>query len=74
MSYLKIDEDKTHEEVESALNYLKLRKIKRMLSENHADLEKMHSKEEEEMLFRTHAHLKQMERVIAEKLGTVILK
>jgi DNA primase len=74
MRYLKMDEDKTHEEVESALNYLKLRKIKRMLSENHADLEKMHSEEEQEMLFRTHTHLKQMERVIAEKLGTVILK
>jgi len=74
MRYLKMDEDRTHEEVESALNYLKLRKIKRMLNENHADLEKMHSGDEQEMLFRTHTHLKQMERVIAEKLGTVILK
>ena len=37
MNYLKMDEDRTHEEVESALNYLKLRKIKRMLNENHAD-------------------------------------
>src|SRR5439155_156047 len=41
MRYLKMDEDRTHEEVESALNYLKLRKIKRMLKENHADMEKM---------------------------------
>jgi DNA primase len=74
MSYLKMDEDRTHEEVESALNYLKLRKIKRMLNQNHADLEKTHSKEEQEVLFRTHEHLKQMERVITDKLGTVILK
>jgi DNA primase len=74
MSYLKMDEDKTHEEVESALSYLKLRKIKRMLSENHADLEKTNSKEEQEVLFRTHEHLKNMERTITEKLGTVILK
>jgi len=74
MRYLKMDEDRTHEEVESALNYLKLRKIKRMLKENHADMEKMHSKEEQEMLFRTHEHLKQMERAITEKLGTVILR
>jgi DNA primase len=74
MGYLKMDEDRTHEEIESALNYLKLRKIKRMLNENHADLEKTRSKEEQEVLFRTHEHLKQMERAITEKLGTVILR
>lgn len=74
MRYLKMDEDRTHEEVQSALNYLKLRKIKRMLNENHADLEKTHSKDEQEVLFRTHEHLKQMERLITEKLGTVILR
>src|SRR6185436_9816386 len=28
MSYLKMDEDRTNEEVESAINYLKLRKIR----------------------------------------------
>jgi len=74
MNYLKAEEDRTHEEVESALNYLKLRKIKRMLNENHADLEKNHSKEEQEVLFRTHEHLKNMEKAITEKLGTVILR
>ncbi len=74
MSYLKMGEDKTHLEVESALNYLKLRKIKRMLTENHEDMEKNHSQKEQEILFRTHQHLKQMERAITEKLGTVILK
>ena len=74
MNYLKAEEDHTHEEVESALNYLKLRKIKRMLNENHADLEKNHSKEEQEVLFRTHEHLKNMEKAITEKLGTVILR
>src|SRR6266487_3797017 len=74
MTYLKMDEDKTHEEVESALNYLKLRKIKRMLNENHADIEKTNTKEEQEVLFRTHEHLKNMEKAITEKLGTVILR
>jgi hypothetical protein len=44
------------------------------LNENHADLEKIQSKEEQEVLFRTHEHLKNMEKVITEKLGTVILK
>jgi DNA primase len=74
MNYLKAEEDRTHEEVESALNYLKLRKIKRMLNENHADLERDHSKEEQEVLFRTHEHLKNMEKAITEKMGTVILR
>jgi DNA primase len=74
MTYLKAEEDRTHEQVESALNYLKLRKIKRMLNENHADLEKTHSREEQEVLFRTHEHLKNMEKAITEKLGTVILR
>jgi len=45
-----------------------------MLNENHADMEKIHSKEEQELLFRTHEHLKQMEKNITEKLGTVILR
>ena len=31
MSFLKMDEDTTNEEVESVINYLKLRKVKRML-------------------------------------------
>ena len=74
MTYLNSDEDRTHEEVESALNYLKLRKIKRMLNQNHSDLEKTQSKEEQEVLFRTHEHLKNMERAITEKMGTVILR
>jgi DNA primase len=74
MNYLKAEEDRTHEQVESALNYLKLRKIKRMLNENHADLEKTNSKEEQEVLFRTHEHLKNMEKAITEKMGTVILR
>ncbi|RYY60793.1 MAG: DNA primase, partial [Chitinophagaceae bacterium] len=60
MKFLKIDEDRTHEQVDSAINYLKLRKIKRMLLENQQDMEKEHTPEEREMLHQTHAHLKQM--------------
>ena len=45
-----------------------------LLDKNHSDLEKTHSQEEQEILFRTHQHLKQMEKSITEKLGTVILK
>jgi len=74
MSYLKMDEDRTNEEVESAINYLKLRKIKRMLLENQLDLEKQHAPEQLEMLHRTHEHLKQMEIELTKKTGTVILR
>ena len=74
LRYLKTEEDKTHIEVESTLNYLKLRKIRRMLNENHEDMGREHSREEQEVLFRTHQHLKNMERAITDKMGTVILR
>ena len=74
MTFLKMDEDKTHIEVESALSYLKLKKIKRMLLENQVDLEKKHTPEEYQDLAQTHEHLKQMEREISDKLGAVIIK
>lgn len=74
MTFLKMDEDKTHIEVESALNYLKLKKIKRMLLENQIDIEKKHTPEEYRTLAQTHEHLKQMEREISGKLGAVIIK
>jgi DNA primase len=74
MGYLKIDEDRTNEQVESAVNYLKLRKIKRMLLENQLDLEKQHTPEEYNMLHQTHEHLKQMEMELTRKMGTVIIR
>ncbi|HVT86146.1 MAG TPA: DNA primase [Chitinophagaceae bacterium] len=74
MEFLKTEEDTTNEEIESALNYLKLRKIKRMLIENQADLEKPHSAEEYAILQQTHLHLKQMEKELTQKTGTVIIR
>lgn len=74
MRFLKIGEDKTLEEVRSAVNYLKLRKIKRLIHENQVDMEKPHSMEEYQTLQSTHAHLKQLERSITEKMGAVIIK
>ena len=74
MRFLKMDEDKTFHEVESAVNYFKLRKIKRMMLENQHDLEKPHTSQEMETLYRTHEHLKQMEREITMKMGSVIIK
>jgi len=74
MRFLKMDEDKTNDEVASAINYLKLRKVKRMLLENQVDLEKPHTIEEYEMLHKTHEHLKLMEMELTKKMGTVIIR
>ena len=74
MKFSKIDEDRTNEAVDSAINYLKLRKIKRMLLENQQDLEKPHTEEEYSMLHQTHDHLKKMEIELTKKAGTVIIK
>lgn len=74
MRYLKMDEDRTNEEVDSAVNYLKLRKVKRMLLENQVDMEKPHSVAELEILTRTHEHLKKMEMELSRKLGSVIIR
>jgi DNA primase len=73
MSYLKMERDNTHEEVESAINYLKLRKIKRLLLQNQADMEKA-DPEKQSTLFLTHQHLKQMEMELSRKLGTVVIR
>jgi DNA primase len=74
MSFLKMDEDKTNDEVDSVINYLKLRKIKRMLLENQLDMEKLHSSEEYSVLHQTHEHLKQMEMELTKKMGAVIIR
>ncbi|MBS1934888.1 MAG: DNA primase [Bacteroidetes bacterium] len=67
-------EDLYKEEVASTLNYLKLRKIKRLIDLNQKDLEKQHSQEEQIMLMQTHQHLKKMEKELLHNLGTVIVK
>ncbi len=74
MRFLKMDEDRTNEEVESVINYLKLRKVKRMLLENQVDLEKPHTPEEFAVLHQTPEHLKEMEIGLARKLGSVIIR
>lgn len=73
MSFLNMQKDTTNEEVESAINYLKLRKVKRLLLENQQDLEKA-SSAEQQTLFLTHVHLKQMEIELSRKLGSVVIK
>ena len=62
------------EEVFSTLNYLKLRKIKRMIEANQLDLENAHIPEEQMLLLQTHQHLKTIEIELTKQLGTVIFK
>jgi DNA primase len=62
------------EEVLSTLNYLKLRKIKRLIELNQKDWEKSKDAGQQEMFMQTHLHLKNMERELMGSLGTVIVK
>ena len=62
------------EEVGSTLTYLKLRKIQRLMDMNQKDLEKSKNAEEQIMFMQTHLHLKQMEKELMGKSGTVIVK
>jgi DNA primase len=73
MGYLNIGKDNTHKEVESAISYLKLRKIKRLLLQNQSDMEKALPPQQEN-LFLTHQHLKKMEMELSKKLGTVVIR
>jgi DNA primase len=67
-------DDLYKEEVHSTVNYLKLRKIKRLIEENQRDLEKNPDTAHMLVLIQTHRHLKQMEQELLKKTGTVILK
>lgn len=67
-------EDLFREEIISTLDYLKLRKIRKMIEENQRDLQRPHDVNEQMMLIQTHHHLKVMEREILKRAGTVIVK
>jgi len=67
-------EDLRKEEAFSTINYLKLRKIKRLMDENQRDLEKHHTSEEQMLLLQVHQHLKKTEIELTQQLGTVIFR
>ncbi len=67
-------EDTYKEEVYSTVNYLRLRKIKRLIGMNLKDLEESHTTDELLTLLQTHKVLKDMEIEMTKKTGTVILK
>jgi len=74
INFLKTEEDRTGEEINSALNYLKLKKIKRLLIQNQSDLENAQTAEESEVLQKTHLHLKQLEQELSKRSGIVIIR
>ncbi|MBA3675676.1 MAG: DNA primase, partial [Chitinophagaceae bacterium] len=67
-------DDTYREEVSSTVNYLKLRKIKRLISTNQKDLEQSDSAEDQLALLQTHKHLKDLEIEMTRQMGTVILR
>ncbi len=62
------------EEVFSSVNYLKLRKIKKMIVENQQEMLLPLPAEDMLLILQTHKHLKEMEIKITQQLGTVIYK
>lgn len=62
------------EDVLFSVNYLKLRKIKKMIEENQKDLNGITSHEEWVLAANTHQHLKRLEQELTAQLGTVIYK
>lgn len=70
--YKLISEDRTLQKVNSAINYLKLKKVKRMILENQSDAKEF-EKNYKQYIFVQNA-LKEMERSITRELGAVIVQ
>lgn len=62
------------EEVLSTMNYLQLRKIKRLILENQEEMQRTADSNEQMICMQTHQHLKKLESEITKKIGTVIYK
>ncbi len=67
-------EERYKEEVTSTLNYLQLRKIKRLIAENQMEFEKTTDPEQQMICMQTHQLLKKMEAEVTRQMGTVIYK
>ena len=67
-------EEMYKEEVSSCMNYLKLRKIKRLIAENQKDMERSSDPDEQINLIETHQHLKDLEMQLARVVGAVIFR
>ena len=61
------------QEVKISLLYFKLRKVKKMISQNQLDMETASDREQLQLL-QIHKHLKEVERDLTKGIGTVIIK
>ena len=67
-------EDNYKEEITSTLNYLQLKKIKKLIGLNQKELEEATSPDLQILLMQTHVKLKDIETKITKGIGAVILK
>lgn len=67
-------EDNFKEEIISTLNYLELKKLKKLIEQNQKELEGTSSPERQLLLIQTHVRLKDLETKITKDIGAVILK
>ena len=67
-------DDNYKKDIISTLNYLELKRIKKLIIVNAQELEKTTSWERQVLLIQTQTHLKSMESQITNEMGTVILK
>ncbi len=67
-------EDNYKSDITSTLQYLELKRIKKMIAVNAEELEKTTSWERQVLIIQTQTHLKKMETQITNEMGMVILK
>ena len=61
-------------EITSSLNYLKLKKVLRLINQNQKDLQQATNEKEYTMLIQTHQHLQQIEADLQKMVGSVIIR
>jgi DNA primase len=67
-------EDNYKKDVVSTMRYIELKRIKKLIVDNAAEMQKTATWERQSLLLQTQAHLKSMEIQITNEIGTVILK
>ncbi len=67
-------EELYREDVTSTMQWLKARKIQRLIEDNQRDMIKPHTHEEWLVLSQTHLHLKELLKALTKDTGTVIVK
>jgi DNA primase len=72
-NYLNSQRDNTDDEIESAVSYLKLRKIKKLLLQNGAEMEHAEPSRLHTFIL-THQHLKGLEIELTKKIGAVVIR